>query len=164
MNFPCQGHFWLPGSADRSVFGTLTFTRRNGAALSLADSLSADRDTVEADVVLGQTAGGDYLTLLHVIRTQAPLFRLTPTYPCSYHATFLITGAAFDSCGRHALFALAAPCARVETMGGQTRIRGRGFRSICGPGLPGGPDYRTPDKQVLLSDTDGLDLTLAFWP
>src|ERR1035441_10983638 len=77
MNFPCQGHFWLPGSPDRSVFGTLTFTRRSGAALSLADSLSANRDAVEADIVLGQTAGGDYLTLLHVIRTQAPLFPLT---------------------------------------------------------------------------------------
>src|ERR1022692_3463313 len=25
MNFPCQGQWWLPGSPDKSVFGTLTF-------------------------------------------------------------------------------------------------------------------------------------------
>jgi hypothetical protein len=30
MNFPVQGHFWLPGSPDKSVYGTLTFTRREG--------------------------------------------------------------------------------------------------------------------------------------
>ncbi len=70
------------------MFGTLTFTRREGAILSLADSLSGDRSEREHTVILGQTAGGAYVTLL---------FRLTATHPCSYHATFLITGTAFDS-------------------------------------------------------------------
>jgi hypothetical protein len=79
------------------VFGTLTFTRREGAILSLADSLSGDRSEREHTVILGQTAGGAYVTLLHGILTEAPLFRLTATHPCSYHATFLITGTAFDS-------------------------------------------------------------------
>jgi hypothetical protein len=97
MNFPCQGHFWQPGSPDKSVFGTLTFTRRDGANLSLADALPGTGDEPETDIILGQTAGGDYVTLLHAIRLAAPLFRLTPTFPCSYHATVLITGAAFDS-------------------------------------------------------------------
>src|SRR2546429_5284781 len=96
MKFLCQGHFWLPGSPDKTIFGTLSFTRRDGASLSLADALPGAGDEREADIILGQTAGGVYVTLLHAIRTAQPLFRLTPTYPCSYHATFLITGAAFD--------------------------------------------------------------------
>ncbi len=97
MNFPCQGHFWLPGSPDKSVFGTLTFTRREGANLSLADALSADTSEVEHVIILGQTAGGAYVTLMHAIRTQAPFLRLAASYPCSYHATLLISGAAFES-------------------------------------------------------------------
>src|ERR1039458_2516633 len=97
MNFPCQGQWWLPGSPDKSVFGPPTFPRRDGAVLSLADSLSADKSELEHAIIVGQTAAGAYVTLLHAIRTEAPLFRLTATYPCSYHATFLITGAAFDS-------------------------------------------------------------------
>ena len=58
MNFPCQGHFWLPGTPDKSVFGTLTFSRREGANLSLADALSVDKSEVEHSVIVGQTAGG----------------------------------------------------------------------------------------------------------
>jgi hypothetical protein len=100
MNFPCQGHWWLPGSPDKSVFGTLTFTRREGATLSLADALPGTGDELETDIIVGQTAGGAYATLLHAIRTAAPLFRLTPTFPCSYHAPLLITGAAFDSASK----------------------------------------------------------------
>lgn len=163
MNFPCQGHFWLPGSADRSVFGTLTFTRRNGAALSLADSLSANCDTVEADVVLGQTAGGDYLTLLHVIRTQAPLFRLTATYPCSYHATFLITGAAFDS---EADMRFSLWQHRLPEL--QNWVGKHGFEPDTNNLADDCPRvkiaYCTPAPQTLLTAVDGVDLLLAFWP
>jgi ApeA N-terminal domain 1 len=97
MNFPCQGHWWLPGSPDKSIFGTLTFTRREGATLSLADVLPGTGDEPQTDVVLGQTAGGAHVTLLHAIRTAAPLLRLTPAFPCSYHAPLLITGGAFES-------------------------------------------------------------------
>lgn len=97
MNFPCQGQFWLPGSADEPVFGTLNFSRREGAMLSLADSLPGTGARREFDIILGQTASGAYVTLLHAIRTAEPLFALTATRPCSYHATFLIIGAAFES-------------------------------------------------------------------
>jgi hypothetical protein len=165
MNLPCQGHFWLPGNPDKRVFGTLTFTRRDGANLSLADSLSADRNQVEHAVILGQTAGGAYVTLLHAIRTEAPLFRLTATYPCSYHATFLITGAAFESVAdmRFSLWQIRIPALKPW-------IRKNGFE-VEASELFAGRDcpavrinYRTPEKHVLLSDADGLDLSLAFWP
>lgn len=59
--------------------------------------MSADKSELEHAIVVGQTAEGAYVRLLHAIRTEAPLFRLTVTYPCSYHATFLISGAGFDS-------------------------------------------------------------------
>lgn len=165
MKSPSQGHFWLPGSPDKSVFGTLSFTRRDGAILSLADSLPGTADQPEADIILGQTAGGAYVTLLHAIRTSKPLFRLTPTYPCSYHATFLITGAAIDSEAemRFSLWQLRVPELKpwVDKHGFEVEASevfgGRDCPSIQ-------INYRTPDKQVLLTDTDGLDLTLAFWP
>ncbi|MGA2738552.1 MAG: HEPN domain-containing protein [Bryobacteraceae bacterium] len=165
MNFPRKGHFWLPGSPDKSVFGTLTFTRRDGAILSLADSLSAGSDEQEADIIVGQTAGGAYVTLLHAIRTEAPLFRLTATYPCSYHATFLITGAAFDS---EADMRFSMCQVRVPEL--KPWVRKHGFE-VESSDLSSGNDrpmvqinYRTPDKQALLSGADGLDLTLTFSP
>ena len=165
MNFPCQGHFWLPGSPDKSVFGTLTFTRREGANLSLADSLSADKSELEHAIIVGQTAGGAYVTVLHAIRTEAPLVRLTATYPCSYHATFLIIGAAFDSKTdmRFSLWQIRIPELRAW-------VRKNGFEVEASEVLSGLDcpavqiNYRTPPKQVLLSDADGLDLSLAFWP
>ena|ERR1039457_6989602 len=57
MNFPMQGHFWLPGSPNKSVYGTLTFTRREGANLALGDALSADKSELEHAIIVGQTAG-----------------------------------------------------------------------------------------------------------
>ena len=96
MDFPSQGQFWLPGFDDKPVFGTLTFSRRKGAQLSLADSLPGSDGRREFETIQGQTASGAYVTLLHAIRTSEPLFVLTPTRPCSYHATFLVIGAAFD--------------------------------------------------------------------
>ena len=58
MKFPCQGRFWLPGFEEESVFGTLTFSRREGAALSLPDTLPGSESRREFDVILGQTSGG----------------------------------------------------------------------------------------------------------
>ena len=57
MNFPCHGHFWVPGSPDKLVFGTLTFTRREGANLALGDALSADKSELEHAIIVDQTAG-----------------------------------------------------------------------------------------------------------
>lgn len=165
MNFPCQGHFWLPGSPDKSVFGTLTFTRREGANLSLGDALSADKSELEHAIIVGQTAGGAYVTLLHAIRTEAPLFRLTATYPCSYHATFLISGAAFDSEAdmRFSLWQIRIP--EMRTWVGKHGFEIESSEMFAGRDCPAVRiDYRTPEKQVLLSDADGIDLSLAFWP
>jgi hypothetical protein len=163
MKFPCQGHFWLPGSPEKSVFGTLTFTRRDGAVLALGDELSADSPS-EVDIIVGQTANGTYVTLLHANQTSAPLIRLTKTYPCSYHATCLVVGAAFDSeaymrfslwqirlpqlnawVGRHG-FAVDTPEFKIVNDGAAVQI-----------------GYQTPEKQLLLA-TDGLHLALSFWP
>jgi hypothetical protein len=165
MTFPCQGQWWLPGSQNKSVFGTLTFTRRDGALLSLADSLSVGSDDLETDIIVGQTAGGGYVTLLHAIRTTAPLFRLTPAFPCSYHAPLVITGTAFDSLAdmRFSLWQLRFP--ELKTWTGK-----HGF--VVEPsGLSAGRDcpavriaYCTPPKQVLLSGAGGADLSLGFWP
>ena len=165
MNFPCQGHFWLPGSPDKSVFGTLTFTRREGANLSLADSLSADKSELEHAIIVGQTAGGAYVTVLHAIRTEAPLVRLTATYPCSYHATFLIIGAAFDSEAdmRFSFWQIRIPELRAWVR--KNGFEGEASEVLSGLDCPAVQiNYRTPPKQVLLSDADGLDLSLAFWP
>lgn len=165
MNFPCQGHFWLPGSPDKSVFGTLTFTRREGANLSLADAVSADKSEVEHAIILGQTSGGAYVTLMHAIRTQAPFLRLTDSYPCSYHATCLISGAAFESESdmRFSHWQMRIPEMRAWV--------GRHGFEIDSADLFAGLDcpevriqYRTPEKQVLLCDANGLNLSLAFWP
>jgi hypothetical protein len=164
MNFPCQGHFWLPGSPDKTVFGTLTFTRRDGAVISLADTLSG-RDEGETDIVVGQTAAGEYVTLLHAIRMKEPLFRLTKTFPCSYHATALITGAAFDGEAdlKFSLWQIRIPELKPW-------VAKHGF-AVESAELFAGNDspavqiaYRTPPRHVLLRDADGIDLALAFWP
>jgi hypothetical protein len=81
MKFPCQGHSWPPGSPDKPVFGTLTFTRRDGANLAVADALPASGNQSEVDIIVGQTTGGAYVTLLHANQTSAPLLRLTRTFP-----------------------------------------------------------------------------------
>src|ERR1017187_1934321 len=165
MTFPCQGQWWLPGSPDRSVFGTLTFTRGDGAILSLADSLSAASDETEPDIIVGQTAGGAYVTLLHAIRTEAPLFRLTPTFPCSYHAPLLITGTAFDSPAdmRFSLWQIRFP--ELKPWAGKNGFEVEASEVFAGRDCPAVQiNYRTPDKHVLLSQADGLDLSLAFWP
>ena len=96
MDFRCQGQFWLPRFDDKLVFGTLTFSRREGAQLSLADSLPGSDGRRGFETIQGQTASGAYVTLLNAIRTSEPLFALTPTRPCWYDATFLVIGAAFD--------------------------------------------------------------------
>jgi len=165
MKFPCHGHFWLPGSPDKSVFGTLTFTRRDGADLWLADELPGIGDVPEADIILGQTAGGTYLTLLYAIRTAAPLFRLTPTFPCSYHAPLLITGAAFDTEAdlRFSLWQIRIP--ELKPWVGKDGFEVEASEVFTGRDCPAVQiKYRTPEKHEILSDTDGLDLTLKFWP
>ena len=165
MKFPCHGHFWLPGSPEKSVFGTLTFTRGDGANLSLADALPGMRDEAETDIILGATAGGAYLTLLHAIRTAAPLFRLTPTFPCSYHAPLLITGAAFDSEAdlRFSLWQIRIP--ELKPWVGKHGFEVEASEVFAGRDCPSVQiKYRTPEKHAILSDTDGLDLTLKFWP
>ena len=96
MDFRCQGQFWLPRFDDKPVFGTITFSRREGAQLSLADSLPGSDGRREFETIQGQTASGAYVTLLHAICTSEPLFALTPTRPCWYDATFLVIGAALD--------------------------------------------------------------------
>ena len=156
MNFPCQGHFWLPGSPDKSVFGTLTFTRREGANLSLADALSADTSEVEHAIILGQTAGGAYVTLMHAIRTQAPFLRLAASYPCSYHATLLISGAAFESESdmRFSHWQMRIPEMRAWV--GRTGFEIDSAELFAGLDCPAVRiEYRTPEKQVLLCDGDG---------
>jgi len=108
---------------------------------------------------------GAYITLLHAIRTQAPLFRLTPTFPCSYHAPILITGAAFDSEAdlRFSLWQVRFP--ELNAWAGK-----HGFEAEAGEVFTGGDrpavriDYRTPERKVLLSGAGGLELTLSFWP
>jgi ApeA N-terminal domain 1 len=165
MNFPCQAHWWLPGSPDKSVFGTLTFTRREGATLSLADALPGTGDELETDIIVGQTAGGAYATLLHAIRTAAPLFRLTPTFPCSYHAPLLITGAAFDSQAymRFSLLQIRFP--ELKPWAGKHGFEIEASELFAGRDCPAVQiNYRTPPRQVLLSDTDGLDISLGFFP
>jgi hypothetical protein len=165
MNFPAKGHFWLPGTPDKSVFGTLTFTRRDGANLSLADALAAGGDAPETDIILGQTAGGAYLTLLHAIRTEAPLFRLTPTFPCTYHAPFLIMGAAFDSEAdmRFSLWQIRVP--ELKPWAGKHGFEVASSDFFSGTDCPTLQiNYRTPEKQVLLRDADGLDVSLVFLP
>jgi ApeA N-terminal domain 1 len=165
MDFPCQGQWWLPGSPDESVFGRLTFTRRDGANLSLADALPGTGDERATDIILGQTAGGAYVTLLHAIRTAQPLFRLTATFPCSYHAPLLITGAAFDSEAdmRFSLWQIRVP--ELKPWVGKHGFEVEASEVFDGRDCPSVQiNYRTPDKQVLLCDAGGLDLTLAFWP
>ena len=97
MKFPSQGQFWLPGFSDRPMSGTLTFSRQEGANLALADTLPASTDSREYEVIQGQTASGEYITLLHAIRTAEPFLPITPLLPCTYHATFLLIGVAFDN-------------------------------------------------------------------
>ena len=164
MNFPAQGHFWLPASPKRPVYGTLTFARRTGALLKLADSLSADRNEIEHPIIVGQTAGGSFVTLLHGIRTEAPMIRLTPTNPCSYHATFLINGAAFGQIDdlRFSLWQIRLP----ELTSWVAR---HGFEIESSEVSSGGErpavriDYRTPQKHVLLSNTNP-ELSLVYFP
>ncbi len=68
MKFPSQGQFRLPGFSDRPMFGTLIFSRQEGANLALADTLPG-ADSRAYEVIQGQTASGEYVTLLHAIRT-----------------------------------------------------------------------------------------------
>jgi hypothetical protein len=166
MDFPCQGQFWLPGFADKPVFGTLTFSRREGAQLSLADSLPGSDRRREFETIQGQTASGAYVTLLHVIRTSEPLFMLTPTRPCSYHATFLVIGAAFDgeTDMRFSLWQLRIP--ELKWWVGR-----HGFAEISSSDIVADREhpsrqivYRTPERQALLRSECGLEISLAFWP
>lgn len=165
MTFPCQGQWWLPGTQNKPVFGTLTFTRRGGAVLSLADTLSVGSDDPETDIIVGQTAGGGYLTLLHAIRTAAPLFRLTPTFPCSYHAPLVITGAAFDSRAdmRFSLWQIRFP--ELKTWAGKHGFEIESSELFAGRDCPAVQiAYSTPPKQVLARDAGGSDLSLGYWP
>jgi len=155
----------LPGSKNKPVFGTLTFTRRDGANLSLADSLTVDSDDSEAEVIVGQTASGGYVTLLHAICTSASLLRLTPVSPCSYHAPLVVTGAAFDSPAemRFSLWQVRFPelSAWVEK---------RSFEidssELCeGKECPAvSIAYGTPPGQVLLNEAGEISVALRFWP
>lgn len=99
------------------------------------------------------------------IRTQAPLFRLTQTFPCSYHTTFLITGATFDSEAdmRFSLCQIRIP--ELTTWVGKHGFEVDSTELFAGRDCPSVQiAYRTPPKQALLSQADGLDLSLAFWP
>jgi hypothetical protein len=125
----------------------------------------AASDEPEADVIVGQAAGGGYVTLLHAIRTAAPLFRLTPTFPCSYHATFVITGAAFDNQTgmRFSLWQIRFP--ELRRWAGKHGFEIESSELFAGQDCPTVQiTYRTPQKQVLLREADGLDLSLGFWP
>ncbi len=165
MKFPCEGRWWLPGSQDRSVFGTLTFTRRDGAVLSLADSLTPESDDPETEIIVGQTASGAYVTMLHAIRTAAPLFRLTPVFPCSYHSPVLITGATFDRPEeiRFSYWQVRFPELRAWVNKRSFEVQSSELfaRRDC-PAVQ--IAYSTPPKQVLLSAAGGTNLSLGFWP
>jgi hypothetical protein len=165
MKFPCQGRFWLPGPEEKSVFGTLTFSRREGAVLSLTDSLPGSDDRREFDVILGQTAGGAYVTLLRAIRTAQPFFTLTPTRPCSYHASFIIVGAAFDSEAdmRFSLWQVRVP--ELKSWAARHGFDENAWDVFANPDRREVRlHYRTPDRQALLSDAGGPSLSLAFSP
>ena len=165
MNFPCQGQFWLPGSGDKPVFGTLNFSRREGALLSLADSLPGSTNRREFDIIQGQIASGTYVTLLHAIRTAEPPFALTPTRPCSYHATFLIIGAAFDS---EADMCFSLWQIRLPELRAWVGTHGFAENASTMTADSASPTvqiaYRTPERLNLLSGENGLELSLAFWP
>lgn len=164
MNFPAQGHFWLPASPERSVYGTLTFARGTGALLKLADSLSADRNEIEHSIIAGQTAGGSFVTLLHGIRTEAPMIRLTSTNPCSYHATLLITGAAFGQIDdlRFSLWQIRLP--ELTPWVGRHGFEIEPSELFSGGDCPSVRiDYRTPKKHVLLANANP-ELSLVYFP
>lgn len=165
MTFPCQGQWWLPGTQHKRVFGTLTFTRRDGAILSLADTLSVGSDDPETDIIVGQTADGGYVTLLHAIRTAAPVFRMTPTFPCSYHSPLVITGAAFDSRAdmRFSLWQIRFP--ELKTWAGKHGFEIESSELFAGRDCPAVQiAYSTPPRQVLARDAGGSDLALGYWP
>ncbi|HRJ19479.1 MAG TPA: hypothetical protein PLF84_10565, partial [Bryobacteraceae bacterium] len=98
----CEGNWWLPGHDDKDdkrVFGTLRFSRQEGAHLSLAGSLLTGLDAETApDIILGETVNGIPVTLLHpmCIHERIPLATgFGPTLGI-YHAPILFLGARFD--------------------------------------------------------------------
>src|SRR4051794_31697344 len=97
MKFPSQGQFWLPGFSDKPTFGAVNFSRRGGAVLGVADILPGTTNNPGFEGIQAQTASGEYLTRLHAIRTAEPFLPITPLLPCTYHATFLLIGVAFDN-------------------------------------------------------------------
>ena len=165
MKFPCQGQFWLPGFSDKPTFGSVNFSRRQGAVLELADTLPGTTNSREFEVIQGQTASGEYVTLLHVIRTAEPFLPITPLLPCTYHATFLLIGVAFDNEVemRFSFWQLHIP--ELKTWAGKTGFLEdsstiaddveRQHIQVC---------YETPERQTLLDGECGMALSLAFWP
>lgn len=165
MKFPFQGQFWLPGFSDKPTFGTLTFSRREGANLALTDTLPGSTNSYEFEVFQGQTASGQYVTLLHAIRTAEPSLPITPLLPCTYHATFLLVGVAFDSEAEMCFSFWQIHIPELKAWAGKT-----GFLKSS-PTILGDAEhqrihvsYETPERQTLLDGECGTTLSLAYWP
>jgi Apea-like HEPN/ApeA N-terminal domain 1 len=165
MKFPCQGQFWLPGLSDKPMFGALTFSRRKGAILALPDTLPGSTNSREFEVIQGHTAAGEDVTLLHAIRTAEPCLPITPLLPCTYHATFLIIGVAFDNEAemRFSFWQLHIP--ELKEWAGRTGFL-EGLATIFDDTERRHihVSYETPERHPVLTGECGMDLSLAFWP
>jgi len=85
-----EGYWWTPEHSDRKVPGILKFSQENGIQLNLLTSIGEDHsqfgtseEVVQFDRILGKTTGGEDITIVDCMRSNASLSfggTLTETY------------------------------------------------------------------------------------
>lgn len=98
--FECRGKWYLPGSPERRIVGTLKFTPGDGARLSLegylTDAFDLQRDL---PIVLGDTVTGDLITLRRCFETKKSLLVASDHRTSEVYAHDAFVGAQFS--GEH---------------------------------------------------------------
>jgi len=91
-----RGVWWLPSAPDNRIPGSLDFTTRDGAKLSLAGKLFPARGYHAPDFILGATLDGKLITLYGCHQTSTQELPFTEVSASDYHAAFVFEGLHFD--------------------------------------------------------------------